>query len=124
MMQRLETLDEEAARAMLAGNVADLDKLWSPNLLVNAPDNTLKTKDQVLQAVRTSRISYTSFTRRVEHVAVYGDMAITMGSEVVVPAGDRPDAGQEIHRRYTNVWRDEGGRWKLPARHAHIVSPK
>jgi hypothetical protein len=35
---------------------------------------------------------------------VKGDMAITMGSEEVVPKGDTPDAGKTIKRRYTNIW--------------------
>ena len=106
---------------MLAGDVAGLDRLWAADLLINAPDNIIKTKDEVIQAVRASHIRYTSFKRTVERVAFHGDIAVTMGSEVVVPAGDGADGGKEIHRRYTNVWRNAGGDWRLIARHAHVV---
>ena len=53
---------------MLAGDLAALDKLWSVDLIVNAPDHVVKTRDAVLQAVRASRIRYTAFTGYQERV--------------------------------------------------------
>jgi hypothetical protein len=121
--QEIRALDAEEASAMLAGNVTELDRLWSPDFAVNAPDNTVKAKSQVLEAVRDGRIRYSGFERTVERVDLRGEVAISMGGEVVVPKGDRPDAGQTLTRRYTHVWLRSGGRWTLVARHANVVPP-
>ena len=108
---------------MLGGDLDALGRLFSEQLFVNAPDNRVKPKAEVLQSVRDGRIRYSAFERTVERVAVDGDVAISMGSEVVVPVGDRPDAGQRLSRRYTHVWQRTGDSWTLIARHANLVPP-
>jgi ketosteroid isomerase-like protein len=81
-------------------------------------------QEQVLGAVRESRIAYTGFDRTVEKVVVLDDdCVVTMGAEVVVPKGDRPDAGQRVARRYSHVWKKTSGSWRLVARHANVAPP-
>lgn len=46
-----------------------------------------------------------------------------MGDEFVVPKGDAPPAGQEVRRRFTDLWKQDGSRWVLAARQATIVAP-
>jgi ketosteroid isomerase-like protein len=121
--QEIRALDAEEASAMLAADLAALDRIWAPDSAVNAPDNAVREKSQVLAAVRDGRIRYSGFERTVERVDVRGDVAISMGGEVVVPKGDRPDAGQPLTRRYTHVWLRSGGRWALVGRHANVVPP-
>jgi hypothetical protein len=45
--------------------------------------------------------------------------------ETVQPIGDAPSAGlvagQIIKRRFTNVWKNEAGTWRLFARHANVI---
>jgi hypothetical protein len=43
----------------------------------------------------------------------------------VKPIENAPLAGKTVDRRYTNVWRREGGAWRLFARQATVtpVSP-
>lgn len=121
MEQEIRELDAKEAEAMLASDLSTLDVLWAPGFVVNAPDNVVKAKNEVLQAVRESRISYSAFHRTVERIVVSGDLAISMGGEIVVPEGDRPDAGRQVSRRYSHVWRRIGGSWSLIARHANRV---
>jgi ketosteroid isomerase-like protein len=119
--QKIRRLDASEARAMLGADLAALARLWSDRLVVNAPDNTVKPKEQVLQAVREGRIRYSTFERTVERVVADGDVVVSMGGEVVVPVGDRPDAGQRLSRRYSHVWQRTGDSWALIARHANVV---
>jgi ketosteroid isomerase-like protein len=119
--QKIRALDASEAHAMLGADLAALARLWSDRLVVNAPDNTVKPKEQVLQAVREGRIRYSTFERTVERVVADGDVVVSMGGEVVVPVGDRPDAGQRLSRRYSHVWQRTGDSWALIARHANIV---
>lgn len=122
--QQIRELDAKEAAAMLAADTAALGAIWSAGFTVNAPDNTVKSKDQVLGAVRESRIAYSGFERTVEKVVVLDDdCVVTMGGEVVVPKGDRPDAGQRVARRYSHVWKKAGGSWGLVARHANVAPP-
>ena len=122
--QKIRELDAKEAAAMLAADTAALGAIWSAGFTVNAPDNTVKSKDQVLGAVRESRIAYSGFERTVEKIVVLDDdCVVTMGGEVVVPKGDRPDAGLRVARRYSHVWKKAGGSWGLVARHANVAPP-
>jgi hypothetical protein len=122
--QQIRDLDAKEAAAMLAADTAALDAIWSAGFTVNAPDNTVKSKEQVLGAVRESRIAYSGFERTVERVVVLdADCIVSMGGEVVVPKGDRPDAGQRVPRRYSHVWKKVNGTWGLVARHANVAPP-
>jgi hypothetical protein len=57
-----------------------------------------------------------------ERVAVLkNDHAFVMGGETVRPTGVAPNAGKTVTRRFTNVWRREGGAWRSFACHASIV---
>jgi ketosteroid isomerase-like protein len=120
----IRVLDAREATAMLAADLPTLEQLWSSDFIVNAPDDEVKSRDQVLQAVRASRIRYSAFQRTVERIVVRGAYAISMGGEIVTPTGDRPDAGQSLSRRYTHVWHESGGVWSLVARHANVTRPR
>jgi ketosteroid isomerase-like protein len=72
--------------------------------------------------VGTGALTYASFERVAEFVALRGDVAIVMGREVVVPKAPSADAGRTLHRRYTNIWMKTAGGWKLAARHANVIA--
>ena len=69
-------------------------------------------------------LKYSSFERKVDNVRIYGDTAVSIGSEAVVPIGGNAttDKSQTIQRRYTHVWVKRHGRWQLVARQAAIIS--
>ena len=68
-------------------------------------------------------MTYASFVRNIESIQVHGDTAIAMGNEVVVPSGTSPGAGATIRRRYTDIWMNRDGAWRLIARHANVICP-
>jgi uncharacterized protein (TIGR02246 family) len=122
---QIRALDQSGARAVLAADAAALDDLYSPDHLLHAPpNNAVMTKSDVLNAVRAARFGYDSFDRTTEHVTVHGDIAVSMGGEIVMPHGRHPKAGQVVNRRYTHVWRNEDGRWRLLIRHANEVAQR
>jgi ketosteroid isomerase-like protein len=116
-----QQLEERERRAVLAGDVAAIESFWSPELLVNAPHNRLLIGiDATLDMVRKGVIDFERFDRTVERAEIDGDMAVSMGSEAIVQKRG-PQAGELIHRRYTNVWRHSDGQWRLRYRHANVV---
>lgn len=59
------------------------------------------------------------FEGHIEFVRADGPFVITMGLETVQPLSDAPGAGlrlgQTIERRFTNLWKNENGTWRLLA---------
>ena len=97
--QEIKRLDLAHADAVLRGDLAALDKLWTEDFRVNNPFNQIDRADRI----RTGVVTYSSFTREPEEVLIHGDTVIVMGREIVVPKGNSPDSGKTINRRYTNT---------------------
>jgi ketosteroid isomerase-like protein len=115
--QEIRRLDLAHADAVLRGDLAAMDKLWTKDFTVNNPFNEIDKADRI----RTGAVTYSSFIREAESVLIHGDTVIVMGREIVVPKGDSPDAGKTINRRYTNIWMKRDGKWRLVARHASVI---
>lgn len=118
----VRSLDDQARQAVLKGDYAALEQLWSEDFTVNAPNNEIVIgKRNVLATVR--RVArYSSFERSIEYLRIDGDVAIVMGAETVQPVGDVPLAGKTVARRFTNIWQRHGATWRSIARHASVVS--
>ena len=118
----IRELEERQAAAVLKQDAATLEKLWSPQMIVNNPQNGITpNRDAILDRVKRGLIRYSSYELKIEAVRVTGDIAIVMGSETVAPIGDAPRAGQTVHRRYTDIWMKSGSTWVSVARHASVV---
>jgi ketosteroid isomerase-like protein len=118
--QEIRRLDLVHADAILRGDLAALDKIWTKDFRVNNPFNQVDQADRI----RTGAVTYSSFLREPESVLVHGNTVIVMGREIVVPKGNSPDAGKTINRRYTNIWMKREGKWRLIARHASVICAK
>lgn len=46
---------------------------------------------------------------------------VLMGEEIVVPRDGSPRQA-EVHRRFTDLWKQVDGRWRLTARQATIIA--
>lgn len=120
--ETIRSLENQERQAVLAGDTATLERLWSGTMIVNNPQSTISAdRGVVLGLVRQGLIHYSSFERAIEAIRFDGDIAIVMGSEQVVPVGDAPRAGQTVHRRFTNVWKKTGTTWVIIARHANVI---
>ena len=125
--QIVRSLDDQERIAALKRDVPALERLWSDQFTVNAPNNQVVVgKGAVLAIfVGSGVINFSSFERTIEFVRADGDYVIIMGLEAVRPVADAPAAGlvagQTIHRRFTNIWKKEAGTWRLFARHANVI---
>ncbi len=124
--EMVRALDDEERIAALRRDVPALERLWSEEFLLNAPNNrVIVGRDAVLDTfVRAGVINFSSFDREIEFVRVDGAFVIIMGLETVRPVSDSPGAGlvagQLVTRRLTNIWKNEGGTWRLAVRHANV----
>ena len=116
------------ARQRDAVAAADLDAIAAiahPNLRVNAPNNRILTRADLIRMVGSGEIRNEVFERTPETVVVTGDVGVVMGREVVYPGAASEQARmygrKTLNRRYTNVYVREGGAWRHLARHANVI---
>ena len=95
------------------------------NLRVNAPNNRVLTRDDLIRMVGSGEIRNEVFERVPETVVVTGDIGVVMGHETVFPGAASEQArmyGQRtLNRRYTNIFLRDGKSWRHLARHANVI---
>jgi ketosteroid isomerase-like protein len=110
-------------QAFLAEDAAAIDAMLSDEFLVNSPLNSVVEKKQLVGMVKSGRLTISEFTQDIERLRRFGDVVFVMGSDRVVWAAPSPNAGKTDRRRFTDVWRLEGGRWVFIARQATLLCP-
>lgn len=118
----IRSLEEQERIAVLNEDVAALEGLWAEQFIVNNPQNRIsQDRGVVLDLVKRGLIRYSRFERRIEAIRFDGDIAIVMGSEMVVRKSEAGGSNQAVHRRFTNIWRKTGDTWRAIARHANVI---
>jgi ketosteroid isomerase-like protein len=114
----IAAVEQLANTAFLERDLEQLDVLFSDELLVNSPINRINDKKKLLELLGTGVIGHVSSEFRHELMRRDGDLVIVMGSDEVKNSATEPT----VHRRFTNVWRKEGDRWRLYIRHANVIA--
>jgi ketosteroid isomerase-like protein len=109
--------------ALIKDDHAAFAALLAKDLVVNNPQNSVSIRGATGRRNISGLISYSSYVRSIEYAGMLGEMVLLMGDEREVPKGDSQMAGKEVRRRFTDVWKMEGGHWVLTARQATIVAP-
>jgi ketosteroid isomerase-like protein len=119
----IRELENQERLGVLGRDVEVLQRIWAEDFMVNSPMNTIApNRAVVLDLVRQGMISYSSFERRIEQFRIDGTLAVVMGSETIQPATE--PAAPPVQRRFTHIWRNESGSWRLTARHANNIAPR
>jgi hypothetical protein len=66
-------------------------------------------------------LHYQSFERNIEKITFNDNLAIVMGEEKLKPQGQQDNAGKQITRRFTNIWKYKKKKWQIIARQATII---
>lgn len=100
-----------------------MKKFYPDDFVVTNPFNQFINKQKVIERVKGNIIKYSSYERRFDYFKFYGNAAVVIGSEIVIPTqdADRSDAGKTVKRRFTEVWMKRGLEWKKIVRHASNV---
>jgi hypothetical protein len=108
--------------ALVTGDLATAETLFAADFVVNSPINRVVDRANVLGRVRSSEIRQEQTVLNIEFAGVRGEYVVLMGEETVRPSGAMPNAGKLVRRRFTDVWRQTDGAWKLAIRQSTIVS--
>jgi ketosteroid isomerase-like protein len=118
----IRALEKMEADAFAKKDTLTLMKLFSTDLLVNAPINKVMAYTDVMRLIREGRIDVGKVEKTIEKISVVDNMAIVMGKDLITAQGQMDHAGKTVTRRYTDIWIKHGDSWKLTARQATIVS--
>jgi uncharacterized protein (TIGR02246 family) len=119
----IRAAEQRHIQAFLAADVPAMQALFSDQLVVNSPLNTVIGKEQLLGMVRSGILNASEFTQEIDRIQRIGDDVFVMGTDRAVFAAPSPNAGKTHKRRFTDVWRLEGGRWIFIARQATLLCP-
>jgi ketosteroid isomerase-like protein len=121
--QEIKILEDQEVRAVLAHDVAALERIWDKAYVVHNPEGRIVPAGGSVRDRPVFQNTRASFVREVESIIVNGDVAFSMGREIVTSVRSA-NTEEVIKRRYTNVWMRKEGTWKLVARHANKICGK
>lgn len=112
-------LEEELRRAQLAGDVAALDRLLDDALLFTGIDGRLYTKRDDLALHRSGKLRITRMDPGERHIVRLGAVVVV---NVRMEAAATVDGVEESGPlRYTRVWAERSGGWRVVAGHMNAV---
>ena len=129
-----EAVAEAARDPLIAGALAQATRMddalinddgaafrdgMSAGLVVNNPQNAVSMPGDTARLQAQGLIRYDSYVRSIEYAGRLEDLVLLMGEERVVRKGAPPEEVEV--RRFTDVWRQEEGQWRLAARQATRV---
>ncbi|MFZ1991527.1 MAG: nuclear transport factor 2 family protein [Alphaproteobacteria bacterium] len=103
-----------------AGTSRDPTGRYASTFIANTPHGAIVSGAE-MRALFSGSIGYSRVEQSIEYAARHApDLIVVMGCEVVVPREGTPNAGKNIHRRFSDVFRLEDGEWRHDVRHANI----
>ena len=115
----VEQLEERLRQAMLASDVAELDRLLSERLMFVTPDGATLGKEGDLGAHRSGLIRISALTPIECHIEHFGMTAVVnVEMEMAGSFAGESFAGRF---RYTRVWHHDGAQMKVVAGHVCAI---
>jgi len=113
--QAILKLDNERIQAQIGADVVALDRIYANDFVGVGPSGTVRTKTQVISDFTSGDLKFQSITTEEVQVRVYENTAVETGLSTMVGQ----DKGKAVPRdtRFTRVWVEQRGRWRLVANH-------
>lgn len=115
-------LEEERNRAILAGDVATLDRLTSEDYTFITLKGEMRTKSEILQGFKSGSFKYESRSISDLQVRVYENTAIVTGRSIQKGSENGKDYSGDY--RFTRVYVREHGRWLTVALQTTLINAK
>ena len=112
--------DREQARIVQSADLEALAELLHPDYAAHLANGQLFDRAGTLRFAAGGRLAAERFERVQERVIRRGEVGIVMGVDRLAAPPPLAQSGERT-RRYTNIYVRDGGRWKLIARHFHLL---
>jgi uncharacterized protein (TIGR02246 family) len=111
----IRQLDNERIQAQIGADAVALGRIYADDFIGVGPSGTVRTKAQVISDFTSGDLKFQSITTEDVQVRVYGNTAVETGLSTMVGQ----DKGKAVPRdtRFTRVWVEQQGRWRLVANH-------
>ena len=120
--EQIKKMEELHIQGILNQDSTIIRRILSPDLIVNAPTNTVVNLDMAMEALKLGYINYSSYDQKIDEVKIVENIGIVMGLETVIPTGLMANAGHAEKRRFTDIWMYKNKQWKMIARQATNIS--
>ena len=116
--QAIRRLDDQRIQAQVHADATALDRIYADDFIGVGPSGTVRTKPQVIADFTSGDLKFQSITTDEVQVRVYGNTAVETGRSTMIGQ----DKGKDVPRdtRFTRVWVNQRGRWRLVANHYSI----
>src|ERR1043165_5388884 len=116
--QAIRRLDDARIQAQVHADKTALDRIYADDFIGVGPSGTVRTKPQVIADFTSGDLKFQSITTAEVQVRVYGNTAVETGLSTMTGQ----DKGKDVPRdtRFTRVWVNQRGRWRLVANHYSI----
>jgi ketosteroid isomerase-like protein len=119
--KEIEGLEMDWRQAQLSNNLSEVDRLLADDYLGISANGTLETKADELTRRRSGSLHITQLDLSDIKVRIYGDTAVvTSKADLVGKNGDRDISGRF---RYTRVYSNRMGQWRIVSFEASRISP-
>lgn len=107
----IEAADEARYKAMIAPDLAALERIFGDDLLYTHGSAATDTKREYIDALKSGKYKYRSAKKEGVTVRIYGDVAIMHG-RVTIEA-EVGGSTRTLNNVFVNVWVKRGGHWQL-----------
>lgn len=109
----IRLLEDQRFEAMIAGDVATLDRMLADELTYVHSNGQMETKAGFLARIKSGDLKYKAVRREDVRVWVTGGAAVVTGQATMEVRSKGEDVSLFI--RFTDVYVDRSGRWELVA---------
>ncbi len=117
----LVAIDKSWAAAVVANDVASLEKLCSPDLIYAHSDGQIDSYEEYLNRLRKKTSNYQAIDISKSSAKLYGDTAVVNARAFFRVLADGNQINNDI--AYTHVYQKRDGEWKLIAHQAAKMQP-
>jgi len=111
--QHIETLEARRRQAMIDGDMAFLESVYTDDLTYSHSDGKSDSKRSYLQGMREGVWNYQRLESRQEHIRRVGECAVVTGLiDMDVIIRGEP---MLLNSRYISVWREGNAGWQMIA---------
>lgn len=107
-------------KAMMAHDADGVRSIWAEDFVVNAPNNTVLGREDVIAAMEQDFLDYRDFHKHITFVGQKPEVTVVMGFDTMIPVKG-PGAGKQVMRPFTDVWARRPAGWQLIVRQATIA---
>jgi hypothetical protein len=115
----IKRLEAERNKALVAGDVAAIDRLYSDNY-TSVVASTSRTKAEVLADLKSGTLKLEASNNDETNVRVYGNTAVVTGKNTSTVHDRGADTSGQSY--FTRVYVNQMGHWRLVANHSSRVT--